>query len=295
MRRESMSWLAHPAGLGPVTALLVLAGLPAVARAQDPEAGKAVFESKCAVCHSAGSERRVGPGLEGVTGRRDMDWLIAFITGPDRLIGGGDSIAHELVAEYGMPMPNLGVSEAEARDILAYLDAAGGGGEATAGVQPATTGEPGPATSADSVEATGGDPTIGRRLFVGERRLANDGAACVSCHSVGGLGALGGGTLARELSGAAGLYGPGLPGVLENPPFPLMQKVYGERPLTAEEVSDLSAFLEWAAQNEQPAASRWYAFPAFGVVGAILLLVLASLVWRGRLRGVRESLIGGRR
>jgi cytochrome c1 len=74
-----------------------------------------------------------------------------------------------------------------------------------------------------------------------------------------------------------------------------MQKVYGERPLTAEEVSDLSAFLEWAAQNEQPAASRWYAFPAFGVVGAILLLVLASLVWRGRLRGVRESLIGGRR
>lgn len=291
-----MSWLAHPAGLRPVMALLVSAGLPAVARAQDPGAGKAVFESKCAVCHSAGSKRIVGPGLEGVTGRRDMDWLIAFITAPDRLIGSGDSIAHELVAEYGMPMPNLGINEAEARDILAYLDVAGGGGEATAGVQPATTtGKPGPATSADSVVVTAGDPTVGRRLFVGERRLANDGAACVSCHSIGGLGALGGGTLARQLSGAAGLYGPGLPGVLENPPFPLMQKVYGQRPLTAAEVSDLSAFLESAAQSGQPAASRWYAFPAFGAAGAILLLALAGLVWRGRLRGVRESLIGGRR
>ncbi len=53
-----------------VTAGLLVA-LPAVASAQDAEAGKKVF-NKCAPCHSIGpgSKNKVGPNLSGLFGRK---------------------------------------------------------------------------------------------------------------------------------------------------------------------------------------------------------------------------------
>lgn len=289
------SW-ARLAGLGSVAALLLVAGLPAVIQAQDASAGQSVFQAKCAACHSAGPDRLVGPGLQDVAERRDHDWLVEFIVAPDRLIAGGDPIAEQLLQEYGMPMPNLGVTRQQANDILAYL---AGRGKGSAGTETAGAGSAaaagGPAAGAPSDAANGaGDPEVGRRLFTGERRLANGGAACISCHTVSGIGGLGGGTLAKELTGSAALYGAGLPAVLETPPFPLMQAVYAGRPLTADEVADLSAYLEEAAGSGATQASRSVALPAFGLGGMVLLLVLAALTWRGRLRGVRKPLIATR-
>jgi len=51
-----------------VTCMMV--ALPAVASAQDPEAGKNVFK-KCAPCHAIGpgAKNKVGPPLNGVIGR----------------------------------------------------------------------------------------------------------------------------------------------------------------------------------------------------------------------------------
>jgi cytochrome c len=46
---------------------LVFFAASALACAADPSAGKALFESKCGVCHATeSSERRVGPALKGV-------------------------------------------------------------------------------------------------------------------------------------------------------------------------------------------------------------------------------------
>ena len=262
-------------------------------RAQDtanPAEGRALFEAKCAACHSTGTERIVGPGLAGVTDQREHDWLIDFITGPDRMIASGDPIAKALVAEYGMPMPNLGITPEQAEAILAYL----AGGEGGTGVV-AAEGPSGAKPPAGDAEASAGDPAVGRELFLGSRRLTNGGGACVSCHSVPNVGALGGGTLAPDLGAAATLYGPGLPQVLESPPFPLMQAVYGARPLTAEETAHLVAFLQNIAQDEASAGTSPLPFPAGGLGGMLVLLVLTGVIWRGRLRGVRKPLIGERR
>lgn len=264
--------------------VLALATLTASRLAADPgpapqsaQQGEALFQTQCSACHSTGPDRLVGPGLANVTERRERRWLLDFIMRPDRLIAEGDSIATSLVQEYGIPMPNLGLNEAQAASILEYLAGAGA-----------------PAATVPAPQPPGGDPALGRALFVGRRRLENRGAACIACHTASGLAALGGGTLARDLTTAATTYGPGLSGVLQSPPFPAMQAVYGAHPLTADEVAHLTAFLVETAQQERPARSK-AAFPAAGLAGAILLLAFAGLAWRGRLRGVRKPLIGGSR
>ena len=53
-----------------VVAACIVVALPAVASAQDPEAGKKVFK-KCAACHAIGpgAKNKVGPPLNGLDGR----------------------------------------------------------------------------------------------------------------------------------------------------------------------------------------------------------------------------------
>ena len=84
--------------------------------------GKAIFQQKCQGCHTIGGGKTVGPDLKGISGKRDKDWLIRFISIPDRLIAQGDPIARDIVKEFGMPMPNLGVTEEEAQAIMVYID-----------------------------------------------------------------------------------------------------------------------------------------------------------------------------
>jgi hypothetical protein len=66
----------------------------------------------------------VGPDLKGVTARRDRAWLIRYLVAPDVLRAKKDPIAVELDAKYkGVSMPNLGLSEVDAGDLIVYLEA----------------------------------------------------------------------------------------------------------------------------------------------------------------------------
>lgn len=84
------------------------------------EEGKIIFEQKCVACHTIGEGKRIGPDLKGVTERRDLSWLKGFIQSPSSYFA-GDAIAANLLKEYGIPMPDLGLKEAEVEAILAYL------------------------------------------------------------------------------------------------------------------------------------------------------------------------------
>lgn len=89
---------------------------------QDTPRGQMLFTQKCAGCHTIGGGKLLGPDLKGVTARRPRGWLIEFIVAPDRVIARGDPVAVELLKEYGLPMLNTGVSDAEAQEILAYIE-----------------------------------------------------------------------------------------------------------------------------------------------------------------------------
>lgn len=111
--------------------------------------GQTIFETQCTACHTIGGGDRVGPDLQGVTERRDEEWLARWLAGPDRMLAEGDPIAIQLLAEFNnVPMPDLQLSTADIQNLIAYLENPAGGESVTASNVP-TNDEP--ATGANIV------------------------------------------------------------------------------------------------------------------------------------------------
>ncbi|MGE5283766.1 MAG: c-type cytochrome [Actinomycetota bacterium] len=245
------------------------------------ESGEALFMGKCSSCHTIGGGKRVGPDLAGVTSRRDRDWLTRFISAPDRVIAGGDAVASELLKEFKVPMPNLGLAPAQVGAIVAFLAA------------PAESAHPHPGTAAPASPPAQvpppGNPRTGEALFGGRIPFRNGGAPCVACHNVSGAAPLGGGTLGPDLTAVYTRFGEaGISSVLATLPFPTMKPIFDSRPLTPEEREDLKAFFRQSAGR--PPGTPRAAIGALAAGGWIVLLLLAQATWRGRLRGVRRKL-----
>lgn len=87
----------------------------------------ALFQAKCAKCHTVGRGDRVGPDLKGLSERREKAWIIGFITKTDQYLN-EDPEAKKLLAKFnGVRMENTGMSEAQATALVAYVDAASKG------------------------------------------------------------------------------------------------------------------------------------------------------------------------
>lgn len=258
---------------------LVLAATVPTARAQD--SGAALFQQRCAQCHSIGHGRLVGPDLKGITSQRSVAWLHRFISHPQQFAQGGDADAKALLAKYKIPMPDQDLSNGQIDAILQYIDRSGsvtvdkavpdlGAGRAGAA----------PAFSAQQVNA-------GARLFNGETRFSGGAVACVACHSVSDPAvSYGGGRLAVDLTGIFGQLGAGgINAMLSSPAFPPMIAAYGGRPLTSTEITDLTAFLEHASAQPpatMPSNDSAEILLGGGVVGLAMFLFLINLVWRER-------------
>ena len=120
-----------PRKIGAFIAVLVFVGATANASyAQDAEHGKTVFQG-CAVCHATDHTNRVGPGLEGIIGRKagtvpgfryseamkksDIVWdakiLDAYLESPQKVVPGNR-------------MPYAGLkSPTDRTDLVAFLAA----------------------------------------------------------------------------------------------------------------------------------------------------------------------------
>ncbi|MCC6890691.1 MAG: SCO family protein [Hyphomicrobiales bacterium] len=93
--------------------------------------GHALFTRACGACHSIGGGPKVGPDLVGLMTRRSRDWVRRYVIDPDALRAQKDRIALALVEQYrAVRMPNLGLSEHDAEDVMAYIEAKSYGVEA---------------------------------------------------------------------------------------------------------------------------------------------------------------------
>lgn len=249
-----------------VGALLVIAccaGGASVAVAAD---GAALFEAKCAACHSVGGEPKFGPDLKGVVARRGKEWTILATADPAK-------------AGLGPSMPKLGLTQNEAEAISTFLDKA-------AGASAATGGEPSAQVAKQTAAvATPEQIRAGQQLFEGSVRFANGGPACNACHGMNHNAVTGGGSLASDLTLSYGRTGEeGLAAMLADAPFPVMQVAYKGKGLKPEEIQALAAFLQ-SAEKEQdaqkPSNHGWGVFFG-GSAGVIVLAGFFSLIGGGR-------------
>lgn len=90
--------------------------------------GKKLFKANCAACHSVGSNKVVGPGLQGINEKREKEWLHKWIKNSGELIASGDADAKGIFEEYNkVPMPPQPVDDAQIDAILEYIANPGDG------------------------------------------------------------------------------------------------------------------------------------------------------------------------
>jgi mono/diheme cytochrome c family protein len=239
--------------------------------------GQDLFKQKCSACHTIGAGKLIGPDLQGVTQRRDLDWLQRMISGPDKLLAAQDPVLTPLVAEYNnFLMPNLGLTQTQVQAVIAYLE------------NPGSVGQAQPVALPNS-----GDQGRGRQYFRGALRLANGGPNCIACHSTADLPALGGGSLGPDLTQVAQRLGDqGLASALQTLPFPTMQGIFANRMLTPAEQADLYAYFQ-SVKMMQPARENpqvW--FWGIGVAGSLVLFGVLRFYWPRQRRSLAERLRG---
>lgn len=87
---------------------------------QDPLYRDLHFESKCLACHTVGQGRKLGPDVAGVTKRRTDEWLRRRLKSPEATLQ-SDNDAKAMLKEFGVPMPNQELGDAEVKQYIKYF------------------------------------------------------------------------------------------------------------------------------------------------------------------------------
>jgi len=88
--------------------------------------GAKIFKAKCAVCHSLGSNKITGPGLEGVFGRVPKpadEWMFKWIKDYKKVIASGDDYANKIkdFADSDMNIFDGVLSDDEIKAVIKYI------------------------------------------------------------------------------------------------------------------------------------------------------------------------------
>jgi mono/diheme cytochrome c family protein len=259
--------------------------------------GAELFKSTCSSCHTVGKGKLVGPDLSGVYNTKNAEWLTKFIRSSQAMVKAGDPDAVALFNEFKIPMPDNNLTDQQISSIIDFIKQTDGASQNTAGQSKAPSDSN--AAAADSTRAAPDSTTVavadsvpvndkavqtGRSYFYGKTLFANGAAPCISCHNIDDGSLLGGGKLARDLTGAYSRLGAaGITAILTNPPFPAMKSAIPGQ-LTNEEISSLNSLLKSASQT----STYMMSFPSgiiFFVLGfmiAMFLVVFLFIVYNDR-------------
>jgi mono/diheme cytochrome c family protein len=243
------------------------------------------FRLNCMNCHTIGGGRLTGPDLKDVGQRRDAEWLISFLQNPKAVIDSGDPYATKLVEDArGVVMPPApGMDRYRAEQILKLIEAESKLEKSQfIGLQ------------VSNKPFTEQDRENGYRIFTGTTRLKNGGTACIACHSMHDLSALGGGRLGPDLTRVMErLKGrKSLSAWLVAPATETMQPIFKGHPLDPAEIHSLAAYFEAsAAETESDASVSRIAFLLIGLAMATGVIFGFDMLWQNRFDAVRKPLV----
>lgn len=267
-----------------VLMLPLLIASPRWAAAQETAA---FYKQNCYSCHTIGGGRLVGPDLKDVLQRKDREWLVRYMLNPQAMIDRGDPYAKQLLDEArGVVMPPVaGLTRARANLLLDLIEA-----------ESALEKSQFEGVKFSDRPFTPADVALGERLFTGRESFTNGGPSCISCHTVRGLGLLGGGRLGADLTKVSERIGGRRPlsAWLVSPATTTMQPVFRAHPLEAEEILPLVAYFENSAKQVGDDDSvAPLTFFLLGLAGMVLMLGLFDALWKNRFRAVRRPLVAG--
>ncbi len=236
--------------------------------------GEKLFKQICAACHTINQGKLIGPDLANVQNRRSEDWLNNFIRSSQSMVKKGEPTAVQLFNEYNqIVMPDNSLSEDQIKAVLDYIST-----QSSQEPSPGETVVPARPLS----EATEENIRSGEKLFTGQTRFANKGPSCISCHNVQDAKVMAGGTLARDLTHTfSRLNDDGVRAILNNPPFPAMKQAYKNKPLSDDEIFNLTVFLQQMDKSSESAQKKNYTLNLIfsGIAGAFCLLIIFGGLW----------------
>ena len=236
--------------------------------------GKALYDKACIACHTIGGGRTVGPDLIGINQQREKDWLLRLIKSSQTLIKEGDATSISLFEEFmKIPMPDQNFTDSEINQILLYIDQEGGTKSETSSTD----------TDKNKIQEINADSNNGRELFSGAKTFKNNGATCISCHSINDEAAYYGGSFAKDLSKSYELMQKaGIESVLQYLSFPSMADTYKNNQLTSTEIADLTAFLKEVSEKKSSNKITGFGLSLllFGFIFFMILLTFIDVFWR---------------
>jgi len=247
--------------------------------------GEEIFTSVCSACHTLGKGRLVGPDLANIQDRLDEAWIKKFIKSSQAMVKSGDPDAAKIFNEYNkIIMPDQSLTDAQLNDLLNYIK------ENSPSEADVKKGTPPPFTIMNSIglylnEAGEEEFDLGWRYFSGKEPFESGVPSCLSCHNVDRDQFIGGGLLAKDLTGAfSRLKASGINSIISAPPFPAMKAAFGNKTLTNDEKYYILAFLQQAdknSKNMQPNNIKT-SFILSGIAGVFILFLIFGLIWQKR-------------
>ena len=238
------------------------------------EEGQDLFTKLCSPCHTIGKGRLVGPDLKNISEKRSQEWLVPYMQSSQTVIKSGDADAVAVYKEYNnLLMPDQPLSAGQAKSVINYINQVSSG---------AIVDNTAVATVDLLANTTEENVNNGRLLFSGEKRFANGGASCISCHKVKDDEIFSSGTFAKDLTEThETMQSAGVSAILNSPPFPAMAVTYKNTPLTEEEILNLTAYLRFVSVNRfyQHPVDFNLTFMVFGIVAFMMLLITIIILY----------------
>ena len=84
--------------------------------------GASIFKKNCAVCHTIGKGKIVGPDLIGMDKKHDIKWLVKWVKSSQSLVKKNDPKAVQIFNDNNkMIMPDQALTDDEVKAVVAFV------------------------------------------------------------------------------------------------------------------------------------------------------------------------------